>query len=348
MWSGSPYSGGGSSHVMTPNHVSPLQGIMKRARSSGIQVLHSTATNMSSVGHVAAHADVVVIIAATWSQEGKDRPSLNLDNFTDELIFMMAKRKPTVVLLQTAGAVLTPWRDKAAAIATMFMGGESTGSAWASVLFGDATPAGKLPVSFPVRAKDAITPDKGRDVNYTEGLYTSYRSGLPAAFPFGHGLSYTNFTYGCPQVYLGYNCPDVFCVRMNVTNSGRRKGAEVAQAYIEFASELRQPPLVLRGFYRTPVLEPGAFQTVVFSLSMRELSTYSVENSSWIEQHSIKLHIGASSADIRYVVAVNTRYGRFANVGGGCLHSTGGVLSHATETSTTAPRRSTLAFEVRA
>jgi len=217
----------------------------------------------------------------------------------------VAKTKPTIVLLQVAGAVLTPWREEAAAVASLFFAGEQTGRAWAAVLFGDAAPAGKLPVAFPASETDAIEPSSGPQVRYEEGLLTSYRSPtFKAAYPFGHGLSYTRFKYSRPELHPGPSCPQALCIRVAVANAGRREGVEVVQAYVHFDEPpAQEPKLVLRSFQRTRLLNPGESQDVLLVFRERDLSVYK-PGIGWERPLHIAVHVGASSADIRHVVAI--------------------------------------------
>jgi len=316
---GSPYSGGGSGHVPAPHVVTPLQGIRERAKQAGISVVteHThmehlsrkpTATEAASrrlrgAAKAVEDADVVVVVGATTATESADRFNLALDDGADALIAQVSKTKTTVVLLEVPGAVLTPWRDQTAAIACLFIGGERTGSAWASVLFGDVVPAGKLPITFPASLVGTLRPEHNT-VAYEEGLLTSYRSpSLRAAFPFGHGLSYTTFVYSEPR-FVDSNCGARICVSVLISNSGHARGAEVVQAYLSFSSVPGTPELVLRGFKKTSWMNPGDMEEVTFGFTDRDLSTYDDQKHGWKQQPNcrIAVHIGASSADVRHVL----------------------------------------------
>eukprot|EP00408_Alexandrium_pacificum_P062980 CAMPEP_0171170874 /NCGR_PEP_ID=MMETSP0790-20130122/8931_1 /TAXON_ID=2925 /ORGANISM="Alexandrium catenella, Strain OF101" /LENGTH=776 /DNA_ID=CAMNT_0011635719 /DNA_START=35 /DNA_END=2362 /DNA_ORIENTATION=- len=243
--------------------------------------------------------DVIVVVGATTAAEAVDRWSLALDDFADDLIRSVAEfNKPTVVLMQTPGAVTTPWRNMphVKAIANLFLAGEGTGRAWAGLLLGDYSPSGKLPVMFPASEMDVIAPSFDLTVNYTEGLFTSYRnSKFKAAFPFGHGLSYTNFTISTPR--LTSNCTGVACIKFNVTNTGGwRTGSEVPQAYIEFAPELGEPKLILKGFKKVH-LHPGQKKEIIFSFTERDISVYH-KDQGWIPQRVVRVHVGSSSAKL--------------------------------------------------
>jgi len=303
---GSPYSGGGSGHVAAPKVSTPLKALQERAAAAGIHTLNDDSdldlANRSQVLMFVEQADVIIIVAATTSTEDKDRSTLSLDDGVDELIEEVSKQRPTIVLIEAPGAVLTPWRDKTFAIACMFLGGEKTGSAWARVLFGDVEPSGRLPIALPARDTDEIRPAVG-SVPYSEGLMTSYRSpSHRPAFPFGHGLTYTTFSFGKPTQSLD-NCPKAACIHISVSNVGKRAGSEVVQAYLQFDPKLKEPRMVLRGFRRTSLLQPGESEKVRIILSHHDLSTYIV-GQGWRPQEWAVAHIGASSGDIRRVLPV--------------------------------------------
>jgi len=301
---GSPYSGGGSGHVAAPSVVTPLEGIRQRATKVGMNVITSTDGSMDDAKKMAREADVVVVVSAATSAESRDRMSLILSQGANELISAVAGIQPTIVIMESPGAVVTPWRDDVAAVASLFLGGEETGHAWAAVLFGDAEPTGRLPIALPASEFDTIEPVVGGQVNYVEGLLTSYRSqAIRFAYPFGHGLSYTKFKYSSPGVVSG-TCVAALCLRVAVTNVGARRGIEVAQAYIRFSPEVGEPKLVLRGFQRTGMLLPGSAEQVQFDFTQRDLSIYQ-PGRGWVLQRDLQVHIGASSGNIHHVVPVS-------------------------------------------
>jgi beta-glucosidase len=303
---GSPYSGGGSGHVAAPTVSTPLNALRERANEAGIHTLNGGSNldlaNRSQVLPFLEEADVVIIVAATTSTEDSDRKTLSLDNGVDELIEEVSKQRPTIVLIEAPGAVLTPWRDKTPAIACMFLGGEETGSGWAKVLFGDVEPSGRLPIVLPAHDWDEIRPSGG-SVPYSEGLMTSYRSPRhQSAFPFGHGLSYTKFSFGKPT-QTSDNCPGAACIYISIRNVGKRAGSEVVQAYLQFDPRLQEPRMVLRGFQRTHLLQPGENEEVRIVFSRHDLSAYIV-GQGWTLQEWAVAHIGASSGDIRQLIPV--------------------------------------------
>jgi len=290
----------------------PLEAIKERAARDDIQVLAPKGSSLKEAAEIAEEADVVVVVAGALASEGLDRINLNLSPGSDSLIAAVASTKPTVVLMETPGAVLTPWRDGVASIANLFMGGVATGEAWAKFLFGDMPPRGRLPIMMPATAADVIPISLDSIVEYSEGLFTSYRSPhLTAAFPFGHGLSFTEFSYSNGRQVLT-DCPlGSVCVAVDVTNTGMRDGEELVQAYAHFPEPAggdevwvkQTPEMFLKGYQHTKTMQPEDSQTLIFAFTADDLSLYS-PGSGWVPQLKIEIRLGASSGDIRQTIAV--------------------------------------------
>jgi beta-glucosidase len=181
--------------------------------------------------------------------------------------------------------------------------------ALADVLCGDATPAGKLPTSFPRRLEDAPTflsdPGENGEVVYGEGVFVGYRyydaKKIEPLFPFGHGLSYTRFDYGVPRLSaLDSETGRDVEVALEVANSGERSGAEVVQLYVApHSPRLRRPPRELKAFAKV-ALSPGERREVRFTLRRRDFSFYDPALASWADEPGeYELQIGSSSRDIR-------------------------------------------------
>jgi len=292
---GDYYSGGGSGKVPSTETVTALRGFQEAAARLGITITQPTTDEEIK------QTDVLIAVGAATSKETKDRESLSLDDGIDSLIMRVATLRPTVVAMMTPGAVLTPWRDRVSAIVNLFLGGDQSGNALADVVFGERMPAGKLPIMLPATEVDALWPSVDElNVEYREGLFTSYRSNFKAAFPFGHGLSYTNFSYGTPS--SSSSCGELRCIELNITNTGSNPGTEIAQAYLEFPSLSNYPARVLRGFVKTKVVQPTESTLVQFAFKERDLSTYE-PSSGWVLHKDAKVHIGSSSADIRHTIS---------------------------------------------
>jgi beta-glucosidase len=262
----------------------------------------------------AAKSDAVIVVvgnAPSIESEGFDRKTLRLPEGQDELIQAVAKANKNTIVVINAGSPVSmdPWLDQVPAVLMMWYGGQEAGHALAAVLFGDFTPSGKLPVTFPRKIEDTPAyrhyPGENLHTEYAEGIYVGYRhydrASIEPLFPFGHGLSYTKFDYSDLKVTPDKIGPGRRVqVSLTVRNSGARAGAEVVQLYLHQAkSSADRPPQELKGFRRV-LLPAGQSQTVTFTLDARAMSFYSVVKHAWVaEPSSFDVLVGASSRDIR-------------------------------------------------
>jgi len=303
------YIGKGSGFVQPDSSArTPFQAIKERASKDEIEVVKPEGDTAAEAAALASSADLVIVVIGADASEGADRSSLDLGLDNDALVRGVTSKAPTVVLLQIPGAVLLPWRAEVNAIASIFMGGVATGAAWASFLFGDSPPRGRLPIMMPATAADTI-PVGDVEVDYSEGLLTSYRSPrLKAAYPFGHGLTFTSFEFsGAKQLA----CPNVACVSVGIKNLGHGSGEEVVQAYVHFPSPQggddrwvqSTPAMVLKKFQRTKVLQPNESQLLRLDFSPEDFSLFSSERG-WVPQSKVEVWLGASSRDIRAKVLI--------------------------------------------
>jgi beta-glucosidase len=261
----------------------------------------------------ASQADLVLLFAGTtseWESEGFDRPDMELPEGQNELIEQVVKVNPnTVVVLNTGAPVRMPWIEKVPAMIQAWFGGQEMGEAIADVLFGVVNPSGKLPTTFPVRLQDNPAyinyPGENGRVYYGEGIFVGYRyyeyKDLEPLFPFGYGLSYTDFEYGnvvlsSQRMKLG----ETISVSVNVTNVGGMAGKEVVQLYIrDSQSRLVRPLKELKGFAKIE-LQPGETQLVNFEIEEDALKYYDDELRKWIAEPGIfELFIGGSSHDLQ-------------------------------------------------
>jgi beta-glucosidase len=262
---------------------------------------------------LAARADVAIVVAGLtreWESEGFDRADMRLVGQQDELIARVAAANAnTVVVLNVGSPVEMPWAGDVAAILQSWYGGQEAGSALADVLFGDVTPSGKLPTTFPVRLEDNPAfinyPGENGKVHYGEGLFVGYRyydkKQIAPLFPFGHGLSYTTFAYDNLRLNGdAFHPGDEISVSVDVTNTGQRAGQEVVQLYVsDEASRLVRPLQELKAFAKV-ALEPGETQTVTLTLNQQSLAYYDTAVGGWFtEPGDFMVHVGSSSRDIR-------------------------------------------------
>jgi len=267
--------------------------------------------------NLASGSDVVVLMVGTnsdWETEGYDRTNLNLPSNQNELITKICKVNPnTVVVMNTGSPCTMPWHDDAKAILQCWFPGQEFGNSLSDILFGEVNPSGKLPTTFPRDIKDTPIfnhyPGKDLQMDYLEGLYIGYRwyekEGIEPLFPFGHGLSYTNFQYQDLRVVPPKGNGTAVAFEIKVTNTGAVKGKEIIQCYIGTnSSQIERPLKELKAFSKIE-LEPLETRTVLFELTERDLSYWDEGSNQWkIEPSEYKVSVGASSKDIREEVSV--------------------------------------------
>jgi beta-glucosidase len=261
----------------------------------------------------AAECDAAVVVVglnSDWETEGRDRRDLELPGRQQELIERVAEANPrTVVVLNAGSPVTLDWAERVPAILDVWYPGQELGNALAELLFGDASPSGKLPTSFPKRLEHNPSylnyPGENGKVSYGEGLFVGYRYydrlGLEPRFPFGHGLSYTSFAYGPLRLSResgGLDTP--LEVSLDVTNTGERAGQEVVQLYVrDVESSLVRPEKELRAFAKL-ALEPGQTRSVRLELDRRAFAYWDPARSEWVaEPGEFELLCGSSSRDLR-------------------------------------------------
>lgn len=260
---------------------------------------------------IASRADAVVVTVGfdpTTEGEGADR-TFHLPIGQDELIeAMLAANKKVIVVITSGGGVeMSAWVEHAPAILESWFAGQEGGTALAQLVFGESNPSGKLPISIERRPEDNATynsyyPNDGDDrVKYTEGVFLGYRhhdkSGIKPLFPFGFGLSYTAFRYSnlsvSPQIVSG---DQPVTVTLDVTNTGKREGAEVVELYVGDAhSSVPRPVKELKGFARIN-LKPDETSKVSLTLHRRDFSYYDVDGKQWkAEPGDFGILVGGSS-----------------------------------------------------
>ena len=255
-----------------------------------------------------AASTAVVVVSDDTESEATDRPGLSLPSAQDELISAVAAVNPhTVVVIDAGAPVAMPWLPKVAAVVDAWYPGQASGTALASVLFGQTDPGGHLPVTFPASLSQvpasttAQFPGNGSEVLYSEGVDVGYRwydtKGSTPLFPFGYGLSYTTFAFsGLRLSRASVTGTDDVRVSATITNTGSRTGSDVAQLYVGDPAQTGEPPRQLAGFDRV-TLAPGQSAPVSFTLTPQQLSWWSDSGGGWTESPGLyRLYVGDSSA----------------------------------------------------
>ena len=262
---------------------------------------------------MARQADVVIVAAGfddSTESEGADR-TFRLPAGQDELINTMSDiNDRTVVVMTSGGGVDTrPWLDNVKGFIQAWYPGQEGGTAIAEVLFGDVNPSGRLPATFEKQLDDnpsyaSYYPAPGTlEVTYEEGIFVGYRGydeyDIEPLYPFGYGLSYTTFDYDGLSVQADESGDGRVTVSFDVTNTGDRAGADVAQLYVaDTHSDIARPPKELKGFDKV-MLQPGETKRLSLALDRRSFAYYDVEDRGWqVTPGEFRLLIGRSSRDI--------------------------------------------------
>ena len=269
----------------------------------------------------AKDADAVIFIgglnkASHQDCEDSDRFGLGLPYGQDAVIEALAKVNPRLAVVIVSGnAVAMPWVDNVNAIVEAWYCGSQSGTALADIIFGDVNPSGKLPVTFPVRLEDngahalgAYDP-ASTEAHYSEGIFVGYRwaqkKDIKPLFAFGHGLSYTTFSYSEAEISRTTMSENgKVTVSVNVTNTGDREGKEIVQLYIgDDECSVERPVMELKAFRKVSI-KPGETVKVSFPVNADMLKFYG--NDGWtLEKGSFTAYVGAASDDIRTSVKFN-------------------------------------------
>jgi beta-glucosidase len=323
--------GGGSSQVKAYYEITPLQGIKTLAGnkvnitySKGYNIARNAGPDQALIDEAVAaakKADVAIIVGGwthgydyevwgdnAYDAESVDKPNMDMPFGQNELIKAVEAANPnTVVVLLGGGPIdMSQWVDQTKGILQAWYPGMEGGTALAKILFGEANPSGKLPVTFPKKLQDAPAIKLGEypgssTVNYFDGIYVGYRYfdtyKVEPQFAFGHGLSYTKFAYSDLQVTPGAKAATV---TFTVKNTGSMAGAEVAQLYVKQEKlNLPRPEKELKGFDKV-FLQPGEAKRVTLTLNQSAFQYFNDKTNRWeMDPGVFDFLVGSSSRDIR-------------------------------------------------
>lgn len=335
--------GGGSSSLKVKYEISPLEGLKKRigeragvvfARgyvsgalntyngvTTGVDISDSRSKEelQAEAQSIAKDADVVLFVGGLnkmrgQDSEGADRKGFGLPYDQNELIEKIAKaNKNVVVVLVSGNAVAMPWVNRVGAIVQAWFLGSEAGSSLASVVFGDVNPSGKLPMTYGVKLDDYGSHalgeyPGGKEQIYNEGIFVGYRwfdrKRTVPLFSFGHGLSYTQFSYGKATISSKkIKDGQTLSVSIPVKNIGKRSGKEIVQLYIgDVETRVERPIKELKSFEKIS-LEPNETKKVKFDITVDDLKFFDEVRHAWTaEPGKFKAYIGASSSDIRSIL----------------------------------------------
>ncbi|MFE0070359.1 glycoside hydrolase family 3 C-terminal domain-containing protein [Nonomuraea sp. NPDC059023] len=320
------YQGAGSSHIVPTR----LDDVLTEMRAlAGRELEYAPGYRLGDAGRspelevearagAARAATTVVCLGLPPEDEGEgyDRTHLELPDNQRALLDVVAATGTRVVVVLSNGGVVrvADWEGAASAVLEGWLLGQAGGGAIADVLYGEVNPSGRLAETIPLRLEDTASyldfPGELGTVRYTEGVFVGYRYhdalDAPVSYPFGHGLSYTEFGYSDLDVHTrGSGEELVVRVSVRITNLGDRAGQEVAQVYVAAPGhDVRRPARELRAFRKVP-LEPGASTTVRFYLAFRDFAYFHPVRRRWtIDPGTATIHVGASSRDLRVAATV--------------------------------------------
>jgi beta-glucosidase len=351
------YQGGGSSHI-TPTQMDDAVTEARRNAGAGVEISFAEgyslkheapdADLLAEARTVASGAEVAVVfigLTDPFESEGFDRSHLGIPaNHLALLEAVLTVQKNVVVVLSNGSPIEMPWIDKVGAVLEGYLGGQAWGGAVADLLLGRAVPSGKLAETFPVRIEDNAAflnfPGDSKKVEYREGLFVGYRhhdaAHIAPLFPFGHGLSYTSFSYG-PLVLDRLTLTDkqTLGVTLTVTNTGPVSGSEVVQLYVgDRQATVQRPVRELKAFAKV-ALTPGETKSVALTLDKRAFAFWSVDDQDWLVETGVfDLAAGSSSRDLRSFAEVTvrstasdrTRYDQNTTLGALVDHPLGGLF----------------------
>ena len=291
--------GGGSSHI----NCTKIVGAMETAKAAGLDVTYvpgyldngdTTQELIAEAVEAAKATEVAVLFVGlpdNMESEGVDRVHMRMPEGHNALISAICEANPnTVVVLHNGSPVEMPWVEQPKAILEAYLSGQAVGEAVVSVLYGDVNPSGHLPETFPRKLEDNPSyisfPGEGAVAHYPEGVFIGYRyyatKKMDVLFPFGHGLSYTTFTYSNLTVDKDkITDEETLNVSVTVTNTGDRAGKVVVQLYVAPDKvEIIRPVRELKEFAKVE-LQPGESKVVTFELNSRTFAHWNIYAHDW-------------------------------------------------------------------
>jgi len=312
------FQGGGSSHI-NPYKVTPAIDSMnlftESSYAKGFEInsdeindkLHKEAIALAQSSEVCV---IFVGLPDRYESEGYDRKHMRLPNNQVRLIEEIAKVQPNCALvLHNGSPIEMPWLSGIKSVLEMYLGGQAAGAASMDIISGKVNPSGKLAETFPLRLQDNpsyISFPGNRDrVEYRESIFVGYRyydkKEMPVLFPFGHGLSYTNFSYSELKVSIkeATDC-DKITVTVKLENVGTCTGKEVVQLYIAPKCNIVERPVKELKCFKKVSLDIGEVNTISFTLDKRSFAYYDESQNGWsVEEGTYTIMVGSSSRDIR-------------------------------------------------
>ena len=313
------YQGSGSSHINASKTICAIETLKEKeacflfAKGFDADTVNPDKELIQEAVKIAEASEAAVIFAGlpdAFESEGFDREHLDLPENQNALIEAVCKvQKNVIVVLHGGSPMLLPWEDQVKGILCMYLGGQEVGRAAVELLYGEKNPSGKLAETWPLRLEDTPSylnfPGVDGIVNYREDIFIGYRyydkKKMKVQYPFGHGLSYTSFSYSDLKTdKITITDKETLHVSCKIKNTGTCAGKEIVQLYVkDVESSVERPVRELQGFAKI-YLNPGEEKEVEFTLDKRSFSYYETLISDWfVESGEFVIEIGASSRDIR-------------------------------------------------
>lgn len=323
----SRYQGSGSSRINTNNLVSFIDCV--KSINQPYQYLkgytirgngYSKKLIKEAVNAAAVYDKLILFVGLTdeYESEGSDRGNLRLPSGQLRLIEELIKvNKNIIIVTQCGSPIEMSFHNDVKAILNLYLGGEAVGEGAYDILFGDVNPSGKLAETFPMKLEDHVNhkyyPMGHKYVEYREGIFIGYRyydtANKEVLYPFGHGLSYTSFSYSDLKISSNsITDKDTLTVDVKVKNTGNREGREVIQLYVkDIESTIFKASKELKGFSKVNLLA-GEEKVIQFTLDKEAFHYYNVNINDWdIESGDYEIMIGSSSRDIHLSAVVNVK-----------------------------------------
>ena len=314
------YQGGGSSHIHPTNVTDAISGFSEASGNFVYEPGYSLETEevdeklLAAAVDAAANKDVVVIFVGlpeSFESESFDRTHMNLPKSHTRLIEEVVRKNSNVCVVVYAGSPIEmPWVSQVRSILMAYLPGQEGAGSIADILYGKVNPSGKLAETFPLKLTDTPTYlyfGENRQSLYCESVFVGYRyydaANMPVLFPFGHGLSYSSYSYGdisltSSEIKEG----DPLTVSINITNISEVDGKEAVQLYIAPPKSKIYKPVRQLAAFKKVFIQRGETRTVEFELDKRAFAYYNTRIGDWhVESGTYKIEIGASSRDIRAV-----------------------------------------------
>ncbi|RDC50264.1 glycosyl hydrolase [Acinetobacter sp. RIT592] len=324
------YQGGGSSHINPTKVDNAYEEIVNFAGTENVRYARGYDLSIDDTIYdlaeeakkLAIEADKVILfigLPERYESEGFDRTHLNIPKNQYDLVkTLKSVNENIVVVLSNGSPIEMPFVSDVKAILEAYLTGQAGGKAICDLLYGEVNPSGKLAETFPLKLSDNPSylnfPGEVDKVEYKEGIFVGYRyydkKAMDVLFPFGYGLSYTNFEYSNLKISKNeIGDTEKVTVSVNIKNIGDVFGKEIVQLYIrDKESSVTRPEKELKGFEKIG-LEPGEEKEVTFILNKRSFAYYNVDLGDWhVESGEFEILIGKSSREIvlKEVITVNT------------------------------------------